>query len=95
MSSTDPADIVAPLFRSSKASRRSLTRLRGLQNVIQGVYPSKPAVRDDIGPEPVSIMGNEGVATVEGFEEDGNVEHKLKVGDRGAPTVDFVLLPWS
>ncbi|GJN89364.1 hypothetical protein Rhopal_002344-T1 [Rhodotorula paludigena] len=57
-------------------------------NVIQGVYPSKPQVREDIGPEPVSIMGNEGVATVEGFEEDGEVENKLKVGDRvvmGAP----------
>jgi hypothetical protein len=29
-------------------------------------------------------MGNEGVATVEGFEEDGTVEQKLKVGQRGA-----------
>ncbi|BGP40035.1 hypothetical protein JCM10449v2_003993 [Rhodotorula kratochvilovae] len=57
-------------------------------NVIQGVYPSKPRVREDIGPEPVSIMGNEGVATVEGFVEDGEVEKSLKVGDRvvmGAP----------
>ncbi|GAA5851120.1 hypothetical protein JCM8547_004138 [Rhodosporidiobolus lusitaniae] len=51
-------------------------------NVIQGVYPSKPAVRKDIGDEPLSIMGNEGVATVEGFEEDGNVEKHLKVGQR-------------
>ncbi|GAA5958971.1 hypothetical protein JCM8115_000709 [Rhodotorula mucilaginosa] len=57
-------------------------------NVIQGVYPSKPQVREDIGPEPLSIMGNEGVATIEGFEEDGQVEHRFKVGDRvvmGAP----------
>ncbi|GAA5824083.1 hypothetical protein JCM3770_006058 [Rhodotorula araucariae] len=57
-------------------------------NVIQGVYPSKPQVRDDIGPEPLSIMGNEGVATVEGFVDDGEVENALKVGDRvvmGAP----------
>ncbi|KAM0756121.1 NAD(P)-binding protein [Meredithblackwellia eburnea MCA 4105] len=51
-------------------------------NVIQGVYPSKPAVRKDIGPEPLSIMGNEGVGRVEGFEEDGEVEKVLKVGDR-------------
>ncbi|BGP16139.1 hypothetical protein JCM10213v2_004134 [Rhodosporidiobolus nylandii] len=51
-------------------------------NVIQGVYPSKPQVREDIGSEPLSIMGNEGVATVVGFEEDGNVEQKLKVGQR-------------
>jgi hypothetical protein len=28
-------------------------------------------------------MGNEGVATIEGFEEDGQVEHRFKVGDRG------------
>ncbi|GAA5860416.1 hypothetical protein JCM1840_000252 [Sporobolomyces johnsonii] len=57
-------------------------------NVIQGVYPSKPKVRDDLGPEPVSIMGNEGVATVEGFVEDGEVEKTLKIGDKvvmGAP----------
>ncbi|GAA6062503.1 hypothetical protein JCM10212_006352 [Sporobolomyces blumeae] len=57
-------------------------------NVIQGVYPSKPKVREDLGDEPVSIMGNEGVATVEGFLEDGQVETKLKVGDKvvmGAP----------
>ncbi|GAA6027202.1 hypothetical protein JCM8097_002480 [Rhodosporidiobolus ruineniae] len=57
-------------------------------NVIQGVYPSKPQVREDIGPEPLSIMGNEGVATVEGFEEDGNVEKKLEIGQKvvmGAP----------
>ncbi|GAA5897531.1 hypothetical protein JCM6882_003509 [Rhodosporidiobolus microsporus] len=57
-------------------------------NVIQGVYPSKPVVREDLGPEPVSIMGNEGVATVQGFEEDGEVERVLKVGQRvvmGAP----------
>ncbi|GAA5992876.1 hypothetical protein JCM11641_001370 [Rhodosporidiobolus odoratus] len=51
-------------------------------NVIQGVYPSKPKIREDIGPEPVSIMGNEGVATVQGFEENGEVETKLKVGQR-------------
>lgn len=48
------------------------------------MYPSKPKVRKDLGPEPLSVMGNEGVATVEGFVEDGEVEHKLKVGDRGA-----------
>lgn len=30
-------------------------------------------------------MGNEGVATVEGFLEDGTVENKLKVGDKGEP----------
>ncbi|GAA5969763.1 hypothetical protein JCM3765_003450 [Sporobolomyces pararoseus] len=55
-------------------------------NVIQGVYPSKPKVREDLGG--ISIMGNEGVATVEGFSEDGTVENKLKVGDKvvmGAP----------
>lgn len=51
-------------------------------NVIQGVYPVKPVVREDIGFEPLSIMGNEGVGTVEGFEEDGEVEKVLKVGDR-------------
>ena len=28
-------------------------------------------------------MGNEGVATVEGFVEDGTIENKLKVGDKG------------
>ncbi|GAA5914738.1 enoyl-[acyl-carrier-protein] reductase [Sporobolomyces salmoneus] len=49
-------------------------------NVIQGVYPSKPVVRQDLGG--ISIMGNEGVATVEGFLEDGTVENKLKVGDK-------------
>ncbi|GAA5829654.1 hypothetical protein JCM3766R1_001251 [Sporobolomyces carnicolor] len=49
-------------------------------NVIQGVYPSKPKVRQDLGG--ISIMGNEGVATVEGFVEDGTVENKLKVGDK-------------
>ena len=40
-------------------------------------------MREDLGDEPVSIMGNEGVATVEGFLEDGTVENKLKVGDKG------------
>ncbi|GAA5883567.1 hypothetical protein JCM16303_005491 [Sporobolomyces ruberrimus] len=49
-------------------------------NVIQGVYPSKPKIRDEFGG--ISIMGNEGVATVEGFLEDGTVENKLKVGDK-------------
>jgi trans-2-enoyl-CoA reductase len=53
--------------------------------VIQGVYPSKPKVREDLGG--ISIMGNEGVATVEGFSEDGTVENKLKVGDKGEPLV--------
>lgn len=33
-------------------------------------------------------MGNEGVATVEGFEEDGTVEERLKIGDRGALRVE-------
>lgn len=52
--------------------------------MIQGVYPAKPVVRKDIGEEPLSIMGNEGVGIVEGFLEDGKVEKVLKVGDRGA-----------
>lgn len=56
------------------------------QNVVQGVYPSKPAVREDIGDQPLSIMGNEGVATVEGFEEDGTVEKYLRLGDKGECT---------
>ncbi|GAA5943728.1 enoyl-[acyl-carrier-protein] reductase [Sporobolomyces koalae] len=49
-------------------------------NVIQGVYPSKPAVRQDLGG--ISIMGNEGVGTIEGFVEDGTVETKFKIGDK-------------
>ncbi|GAA5898925.1 hypothetical protein JCM8208_005429 [Rhodotorula glutinis] len=92
----DPAKVLqAHRFRLPKLSKGEV-RLRfelgavnpADINVIQGVYPSKPQVRKDLGPEPVSIMGNEGVATVEGFVEDGEVEHKLKVGDRvvmGAP----------
>ncbi|KAK4699896.1 hypothetical protein P7C70_g6359, partial [Phenoliferia sp. Uapishka_3] len=53
-------------------------------NVIQGVYPSKPAVRKDIGgpAEGLSICGNEGTGVVEGFVEDGEVEKSLKIGDR-------------
>ncbi|KAM0787862.1 hypothetical protein ACM66B_003914 [Microbotryomycetes sp. NB124-2] len=51
-------------------------------NVIQGVYPSKPAVRDDIGPEPVTIMGNEAVAQIVGISEDGQVENQFKLGDK-------------
>ena len=34
-------------------------------------------------------MGNEGVAVVEGFEEDGTVEQHLKVGDRGESPHSF------
>lgn len=62
------------------------------QNVIQGVYPVKPVVREDIGFEPLSIMGNEGVGTVEGFEEDGEVEKVLKVGDRGVDNFRNLML---
>jgi trans-2-enoyl-CoA reductase len=57
--------------------------------VIQGVYPSKPVVRRDIGPETLSIMGNEGCAIVEGFEEDGTVENELKIGDMGPSIPPF------
>ncbi|GEM07262.1 mitochondrial trans-2-enoyl-CoA reductase [Rhodotorula toruloides] len=74
--------LIATGFPSSTRGTSGCDLSSGQSNVIQGVYPAKPVVRDDIGPEPVSIMGNEGVATVEGFEEDGNVEQKLKVGDR-------------
>ena len=52
--------------------------------MIQGVYPSKPALRTDIGPEPLTIMGNEGVAVVEGFLDDGDAAGVLQLGDRGA-----------
>jgi hypothetical protein len=76
--------------RRRKASPRNLklndasgVTDEGLQNVIQGVYPVKPAVRTDIGEEPLTIMGNEGTGIVEGLEEDGNVETLFKVGDRG------------
>ncbi|KAK4053244.1 hypothetical protein OIO90_004018 [Microbotryomycetes sp. JL221] len=33
-------------------------------NVIQGVYPSKPPVRQDIASEPMTIMGNEATAEI-------------------------------
>ncbi|CEQ39031.1 SPOSA6832_00513 [Sporobolomyces salmonicolor] len=85
-----------------KAHRYKLPKLAKGENVIQGVYPSKPKVRDDLGPEPVSIMGNEGVATVEGFVEDGEVEKTLKVGDKGTwashanlPFTSLIPLPAS
>lgn len=50
-----------------------------------GVYPSKPALRDDIGSkEPLVIMGNEATGIVRGFEdENGKIEHSLKIGDVG------------
>ena len=54
-----------------------------MQNVIQGVYPTKPRVRDDLGAPRLSIMGNEGTAVVEGFSPDGQVEHLFNIGDRG------------
>ncbi|KAL5633299.1 hypothetical protein ACGC1H_003708 [Rhizoctonia solani] len=35
-------------------------------NVVQGIYPSKPTIRDDLGtPSPAFIGGNEGVGQVE------------------------------
>lgn len=40
-------------------------------------------MREDIGPEPLSIMGNEGTGIVEGIEEDGDVEKRFKIGDKG------------
>ena len=43
----------------------------------------KPAVRTDIGEEPLTIMGNEGTGIVEGLMEDGSVEKVFSVGDRG------------
>ncbi|GAA5824135.1 hypothetical protein JCM11251_001536 [Rhodosporidiobolus azoricus] len=86
----DPTKVLKPHKYRLPKLQKGEVRLRFElgANVIQGVYPSKPVVRDDLGPEPVSIMGNEGVATVEGFEEDGEVEKVLKVGQRvvmGAP----------
>ncbi|SCV74393.1 BQ2448_6825 [Microbotryum intermedium] len=50
-------------------------------NVIQGVYPTKPSPQK-INGKTFTIMGNEGTAIVEGFEEDGQVEKEFKVGDR-------------
>lgn len=47
-----------------------------------GVYPSKPLVRTNISPEPLSIMGNEGCGIVRGFN-DGEEVGGLKIGDRG------------
>lgn len=81
LAAINPADVVRSEVPFSK---RSLT-VSLQQNVVQGVYPAKPEVRTDIASEPFSIMGNEGVGVVEGFEEDGTVEQHLKVGDRGAP----------
>ncbi|SCZ98533.1 BZ3500_MvSof-1268-A1-R1_Chr3-1g05447 [Microbotryum saponariae] len=50
-------------------------------NVIQGVYPTKPTAQT-INGSTFTVMGNEGTAIVEGFEEDGKVEHEFNVGDR-------------
>ncbi|KDE08417.1 hypothetical protein MVLG_01452 [Microbotryum lychnidis-dioicae p1A1 Lamole] len=50
-------------------------------NVIQGVYPTKPTAQT-INGRTFTVMGNEGTAIVEGFEEDGKVEHEFHVGDR-------------
>jgi trans-2-enoyl-CoA reductase len=48
-------------------------------NVVQGVYPSKPVLRSDVGlPNPVFIGGNEGVAEVTVL---GDSVSDLKVGD--------------
>lgn len=47
----------------------------------------KPAVRTDIGEEPLTIMGNEGTGIVEGLVEDGSIEKMFSVGDRGEYSV--------
>ncbi|KAJ1306729.1 hypothetical protein OPQ81_007718 [Rhizoctonia solani] len=48
-------------------------------NVVQGVYPSKPKIRDDLGtPSPAFIGGNEGVGRVERV---GSGVTELAVGD--------------
>ncbi|CAE6406027.1 unnamed protein product [Rhizoctonia solani] len=48
-------------------------------NVVQGVYPSKPTIRDDLGtPSPAFIGGNEGVGQVERV---GSGVSQLTVGD--------------
>ncbi|KAG8757585.1 mitochondrial 2-enoyl thioester reductase [Ceratobasidium sp. 428] len=48
-------------------------------NVVQGVYPSKPKIRHDLGtPSPAFIGGNEGLAQVERVGD--NVEN-ISVGD--------------
>ncbi|CAE6516070.1 unnamed protein product [Rhizoctonia solani] len=48
-------------------------------NVVQGVYPSKPTIRDDLGtPSPAFIGGNEGVGQVERV---GSNVTELTVGD--------------
>jgi trans-2-enoyl-CoA reductase len=89
LSAINPADMSVPgapdpLEWGVPFSADSVSALpRCISNVIQGNYPQKPQPRDDIGPGQLSIMGNEGTGTVEGFEEDGQVEHKFKIGDRG------------
>lgn len=50
-------------------------------NVIQGTYPQRPEIRNDIGPEPLSIMGNEGTGVIEGLPDGHN---QFKIGDKGA-----------
>ncbi|QRW17032.1 Zinc-binding dehydrogenase [Rhizoctonia solani] len=48
-------------------------------NVVQGVYPSKPVIRDDLGtPSPAFIGGNEGLGQVEKL---GDGVTELSVGD--------------
>ncbi|CAE6417494.1 unnamed protein product [Rhizoctonia solani] len=48
-------------------------------NVVQGVYPSKPTIRDNLGtPSPAFIGGNEGVGQVEKL---GDGVTELAVGD--------------
>ncbi|QRV88805.1 Zinc-binding dehydrogenase [Ceratobasidium sp. AG-Ba] len=48
-------------------------------NVVQGVYPSKPEIRNDLGtPFPSFIGGNEGLAQVECV---GNGVNNLSIGD--------------
>lgn len=36
---------------------------------------------------PIVIMGNEAYGIVKGFEEDGEVENVLKIGDRGKSSI--------
>ncbi|KAK4048012.1 hypothetical protein OIV83_005046 [Microbotryomycetes sp. JL201] len=69
-------------FLLAAVNPADIASLAYANNVIQGVYPSKPPVRQDVGPEPVTIMGNEAVAQVVGISEDGQVEKNFKVGDR-------------
>ncbi len=72
--------------RSEKRPGRSTyTRTIASQNVIQGVYPAKPPVREDlIQGQRLSVMGNEASAVVEGYlDGDNAAEGKFKIGDRG------------